>query len=62
MNDCITIDGVILAMTEKAIMLDLDDRQPWLPKSQIEITGTCEIGEEVSVDVPNWLCERCGIS
>ena len=52
--------------TEKAVRFFLDDKEFWLPKSQIEVDGvscdedfkTLVPSEVVDVYIPDWLAEK----
>ncbi len=44
--------------TEKAIYVLYDGEKFWLPKSQIKWIGAAEEGDELEVEIPNWLAEE----
>jgi hypothetical protein len=66
-DDKITINGVIMGQTAKAIRFHSDfmDLEVWLPKSQITITieegAESEAGIRASVQIPVWLADKNGI-
>lgn len=46
----------IKAQTEKAILVeDLNGKDIWIPKSQIEADELFETGQKQSVQMPEWL-------
>jgi len=51
-SNLIDLEGHVRAVTDKAILLKVDDRQAWLPRSMIEIEGDAEVGERVTVTLP----------
>lgn len=53
-DELIPIDyDALITSTDEAWLLEIDDRQIWLPQSQ------CEIDEENStILVPKWLCDE----
>jgi len=51
--DYIEIDGVVKAVTEKAILFSDGTREVWIPKSQLE---DMEIKHGVAmITIPEWL-------
>jgi len=57
----IVVTGTILRETDAAILLDVNRDEPaiWLPKSQVEYYG--DVGEEVDVEVADWLAFEKGL-
>lgn len=57
------IDVVLKAETERAIFVDYDGDEQWLPLSQIEFLDlNYRKGESMSIEVPNWLMVKKGWS
>lgn len=55
------ITGTIMRQSEKAILLDVEDIEAWLPKSQISLVdGDAEVGATVTLSVPDWLARDKG--
>ena len=62
----VEIDAILVARTDLALgILDENDKQHWLPLSQIEILEEEDVdaGEEplVKFKVPEWLAIRAGL-
>ncbi len=57
------VTGNIIATTPDAIMLDNDDVQVWLPLSQIttDTSVDFDIGEIVTIEIPEWLAIDRGL-
>ena len=54
MNDeKVEIHGKLIAETNIAILIDDGAFDVWLPKSQIKYNG--EVGEECTIEMPDWL-------
>ena len=51
--ELIEVSGTIKAETDLAILVDDGAFDVWLPKSQIEYFG--EVGEECTIELPEWL-------
>jgi hypothetical protein len=51
--------GKIIAETDLAILIDDGYDEVWLPKSQINYVG--DVGDEVSIELPEWLAEDKGL-
>lgn len=50
--------GVVKFITEKALLMVIEDMEMWLPLSQIEVDDDPIIGMPLTVDVPEWLAEK----
>lgn len=60
-DDMITIHADILQVTDAAVLVNCDDREIWLPLSQIDFAG--ERGDTaVPVSLPEWLADEKGLS
>ena len=58
----VSVEGVLVAATDKAIKVDIDGEQHWFPRSQVEIVeGGDEIDDDIIIDVPAWLAEQKGL-
>jgi hypothetical protein len=55
------ISAVLLAETDAAIKIRVDGDSYWLPKSQIDYTEDCTVGEEIDIELPEWLAEEKGL-
>jgi len=55
------IEGIVKHETDKAVLIQVDgdpDNEVWIPKSQIEwesTGGLYAIGDEVEMEIPEWL-------
>jgi hypothetical protein len=61
--DPVQIDGVVVAVTEKAICIadDDSDRGKWFPRSVIENGDDLGVGEVGPFEVAGWFAEREGL-
>jgi hypothetical protein len=64
-----TVSGEIVAVTDKAVLLKIDDdTQEWFPFSLLD-SGDFDnpmeardiIGEMVDIEIPEWLAEQKGL-
>jgi hypothetical protein len=61
------IEGKVKRETDMAILIQVDgepDNEVWLPKSQIEWEssgGIYSIGDELEIEIPQWLAEQKGL-
>ncbi len=55
-NEMVEIYGTIIHETTESILLTDGDSEFWLPLSLIEYDARCGVGDEVTVEVPYWLC------
>ncbi len=61
----VDLSGIVKATSKKAILIDFDDGEEWVPKSQIldcdkEVEGL-ERGDAVRVTIPGWLSDERGL-
>lgn len=52
-------------VTPRAVMITVEGRSVWIPKSQIEqVPGDCGFEKGVSKDItiPNWLAKKAGLT
>lgn len=58
-----TFNVTYLHHTDRAVCVDCDGEELWLPLSQIEIEDVDQLtrGEEVDVEVPIWLARAKGM-
>jgi len=57
----VTVEGWIKHTTDKAILLEVDGEETWLPKSQIPDQDWDHLfDEKVTVEVPFWLAKQKG--
>ena len=54
-DETVEIDVEILAKTDMAIFVSDGDNEVWLPLSQIIDPEEFEIGQTVTIEVPEWL-------
>ena len=62
----VEIEGIVKAVTDKAVLLTLDDdTEEWIPKSQIEDCDVdvddLEKGDKIRIEIPAWLAEEKGL-
>ncbi len=55
------IMGEVIAVTKLAVLLDVGDYKVWLPKSQIETEFSFDIGQNIEVEIPEWLAIDKGL-
>jgi len=63
MDDTVEVNGEVKATTERAVLLDVGDGdRVWLPRSQIEEgIDDVEVGEDLTVTIPEWLANQEGL-
>jgi len=49
--------GIVKAITEKAILIDMGELDIWIPKSQMTSPYEPEVKEELDFEIPAWLAE-----
>lgn len=59
------LEGEVRAVTDKAILVEIDGDEEWIPKSQIidcdeDVDGIIE-GDFVKFSIPGWLAEAKGL-
>ena len=59
-NGIVEIFGTIMAETDRAILLFDGVEESWLPLSQIEYDMRNEVGDDLTVEVPEWLAIESG--
>lgn len=59
-EDWTIIKGQLKAETDLAILVDVNDEKVWLPKSKIEYDDF-DIGEEIEIEIPEWLADEKGL-
>ena len=57
----VEITVVLMGETDSAVWVYDGDLKVWLPKSQIDIEEGAEMGEQVSILVPEWLAIEKGL-
>ena len=57
-----TITATIKRETDAAILVECDGNEVWLPKSQIDYDEDCTEGDEIEIEVPQWLADSKGLS
>jgi len=58
-----TFDHVsVKAATDKALLLEIEDEQVWVPKSVIADVADYEFGDEdVMISIHEWWCDKNGL-
>jgi hypothetical protein len=59
-GDYYEIECERIAATDRAVLIELDGWQRWLPLSRIEITE--DYGDELVIVLPEWLAKAKGIN
>lgn len=61
--DLVTVSGMVETKTFNAVLLVAGGQKVWIPKSQIfgPSGNDPEIGEEVELDIPEWLAIEKGL-
>ena len=57
----VEICGRLVHETEMAILVEVDEKEYWLPKSAIEMPTDYEVGEEITNSVPEKLAYDKGL-
>lgn len=57
-SDEVTVSGVLVRQTDAAILVNVEDVEVWLPKSQIDYTEDAFPGEEIDIVLPEWLANE----
>ena len=55
------IMGEVIAVTKLAVLLGVGDYKVWLPKSQIETEFSFDIGQNIEIEIPEWLAIDKGL-
>lgn len=56
-------EGVVMAHTPSAVLVDIDGLEVWLPRSQCQFDPEeIEKDDDVIVEVPDWLAKAKGLS
>lgn len=54
-------DASCIAMTEKALLVEVDGEQTWVPRSQVDDDSEVwEDGQEGTLTVSRWIAEQKG--
>jgi len=59
-NEMVEVFGTIMAETDKAILLFDGVEESWLALSQIEYDLSNEVGDDSTVEIPEWLAIEAG--
>jgi DNA-directed RNA polymerase subunit E'/Rpb7 len=54
-------DGILKHETPYAILVEIDNEDVWLPKSQIEYDENAEVDDDIEVIIPEWLADEKGL-
>lgn len=65
-SDILTIEGKVLAVTEKAVLIRTTDfygkcksiKEEWFPLSRIVINEQLQVGTATIIGVPQWILQR----
>jgi hypothetical protein len=55
MSKQVELDMELLVETDAAVRVRVDDKNVWLPKSQIDMEEGAEVGDVVAFLLPEWL-------
>ena len=53
--EMVEVGGIVKATTDLAILLNNDEHDNWIPLSQIEDVSDYEVGEDIVINIPEWL-------
>jgi len=56
-DSLMTIEVLIKCETDRAVLIDFEDEDIWLPLSQIEIEADVD-GEVRQIEMPTWLARE----
>ena len=56
----IIYDAVLVAETDRAILVEYEDEEVWLPKSRIDYDLGTAKGSFIDIELPLWLAIRNG--
>jgi ribosomal protein S1 len=59
MKDYTILSGTITKVTEKAVLVELDGDEKWIPRSQIEDGDTIDVGSQ-DFAVTTWFAKKEG--
>lgn len=57
-DDPVEIEVTFIKCTSAAVLIEYDESEIWLPRSQLEFHGNfdhCQRGELVEIELPEWL-------
>lgn len=54
------IECTLIHMTAKAIRVNVDGDEHWLPRSQVIFDAEAKVGDEIVVEVEDWLARERG--
>lgn len=57
----VDINVEIIHETEAAVLISDSRVEVWVPKSQIDNLDDVEVGEHVTITIPEWLAEQGGL-
>ena len=58
----IEVDVKIIHKTENAILVTDDEvKEVWLPKSQVTTHQNYDIGDTLTIEIPEWVAEEKGL-
>ena len=61
-DDSVTFDCTYVSETDRAVLVNVEDEEIWLPKSQVDDLGdNNERGDELTLSIPEWLADQHGI-
>ena len=59
---CEFADVLAIRETEKALLVNVENEEVWIPKSQIEESSeVAEVGDCGVLEIPQWLAEKAGL-
>lgn len=62
-DDTVTIGDIeVKASTPKAILIEVDGEEHWIPRSQLlDGTDVDDVGDEGKIVIPKWLADDRGL-
>lgn len=58
----VKIDGVTcVAITDKALKVEIDNFEAFLPKSLLKSTNLVNVGDKGFIELPEWLAKERGL-
>ena len=52
----------VVAQTESALLINYDDTEYWIPRTQIKGEDTYDVGDEdVTISITEWIAKKKGI-
>jgi len=62
MEQQLEFTGWVLQVTEKAVLVDVENEAIWIPNSMAEYYGEPIIGSDIEFTIPEWLATKKGLT